>query len=143
MDSGHRKNERDFFLIASIGTCIGFAFMGVVFSSFDPSQNPSFKWTLGTAFWGILGGVSGWLFWQMAKFLSDRAEAGRLRHQSPGRPAHHYFLGFCVVFFVLAATTILPEKWRPAAAGIASCCFMVAVVFYLMKQMTEDQPEDE
>ena len=72
------KNTRDFYRVATWGTCIGFALMGALFGSLrDVVNDFRVEFSIRTILGAVIGVVAGWLLWKIFRSLASRNDASK------------------------------------------------------------------
>jgi hypothetical protein len=74
------KNTRDFYRVATWGTCIGFGLMGALFGSLrDVVNDFRVDFSFGTFVGAAIGVFAGWLLWKIFRSLAHRNDAPKQR----------------------------------------------------------------
>lgn len=69
------KNTRDFFRVATVSTCLGFAAMGALIGSMRETANDfHLEFSGGTILGAAVGAVAGWLLWRIVRSLARRGK---------------------------------------------------------------------
>ena len=73
-----KKNEEDFFKVATVSTCIGFAIVGGALASLrEETDGLHFKISWASLLTAGICGVAGWLLWKIFRKLAAKDKGSR------------------------------------------------------------------